>query len=495
MTRRPSALEAASARGALLAGAARAFTAALQIVTLAVLARLLTPVEFGLMAMAAVFLALAQVLADLGLGSALIRFEDIDHRDLSGAFWIAALTGLVLGGLGQLAAPMLAALFGEPALVPVVRVASLALPVAALAIVPEASAERAMRFDLIAWIESGAATLAAAAAIGAALAGLGVWALVAQTLALAASRAVLALALVRFRPSATLDLTRLRRLRRYAGDVFGAGLVGFVHEKAADAIVGAGLGAGPLGALSVGVRVTLFPVRNLAGVLARVAFPAFARRQAAIDRMRPAYLRLVRLVALVVFPAMAGLAALAPRIVPVVLGADWLDAVPVLVGLAPVAALAATGAANAVVWKALGRTRLLLWWGIVTGLLTVAALLVGLRWGLSGVIVALVAVRVPTPCAGHAISNRLLALSARDFLAAVGRPVVASLVMGAAVASASHALAERLPAGSVAALAGLVLAGVALYALLALLLARDDLRELRVYARAALDGRAAEDPA
>ncbi|GAB4226560.1 MAG: hypothetical protein Kow0062_28640 [Acidobacteriota bacterium] len=486
MSRRPSALEAASARGALAAGLARAFTAGLQLVTLAILARLLTPADFGLMAMAAVFLALAQVLADLGLASALIRFDDIDERDLCGAFWVALAAGLALCAAGQLAAPALALLFGEPRVVPLVRVASLALPVAALAIVPEAAAERALRFDRVAVVESAAALAAAAAAIGFAATGWGVWALVFQSLALAAARAVLALALLGFRPRAILALDRLARLRRYARDVFAAGLVGFVNDKAADAIVGAGLGAGALGAFNVGARVTLFPVRNLAAVLARVAFPAFARRQQEVDRLRPAYLRLVRLTALVVFPAMAGLAALAPRIVTVVLGPAWHEAVPVLVALAPVAALAATAAANATVWKALGRTRLLLGWSLAVGGVTIVALLAGLSRGLPGVLAALVAVRVPVPLAGHAISNRLLGLRTRDFALALARPAIAALAMGLAVGAASQALVRAAPVGSAPALALLVAAGIALFGLFALAIARDDLGELLVYARAAL---------
>ena len=313
---------------------------------LAVLSRLLTPADFGVLAMALIFVTAAQVLGHRNMGSAIVQRHDLSDRHVAVALTLSAAAGAVLAGSVWLLAPAIGRFFAEPAVAPALGALSLAIAISGLATVPEFLLRRQLRFRALAVAELLSQVLGyGLVAIAMAALGFGVWALVWGTLA---REAVLAAAVLAAGPR----LPRPGLARREAGELLRAG-AGFssiaffdlVARQGSRLIVGRWLGAASLGHYTRATALAAFagyPGR----IVGRVLFPAMAQRQHRTDRLEAVFLHGSEFLALLALPASLMLAVSAPEIVSVILGAQWDAAVPVLQVLAAGAAFRVGGLLN-----------------------------------------------------------------------------------------------------------------------------------------------------
>ena len=367
---------------------------AVRLGTVLVLARLLTPGDYGLAGMAFVFSGLALLVFDLALGAALVQRRDVVEADYSTVFWTNAVLGVLctLAGIG-LSGPI-ASFYGEPEVRPLFLVLSLGFMIAALGSTQIAVLTRSLDFRSLEISFIGGALAGAAVAVGIAAWGKGPWALVAQQLATAVASVALLWVFSSWRPRFVFSRTSLRELGGFGASMFGTRLLFYVHRNVDNLLIGRFLGASPLGAYALAYNLVLLPFNRIVDPIRHVLFPTLSRIQDDRERIAAAWLRVVRLVAAIFLPGMLGLAVVAPELVPVVLGERWSGVIRLLQILSFVGLLQSLAAVNSIVLPVLGRTTTLLRFSVVAFLASLAGFAVGLHWGVKGVAAGYLAANV-----------------------------------------------------------------------------------------------------
>jgi O-antigen/teichoic acid export membrane protein len=413
----------------------QALQQAAQLVVIAVLARLLSPADFGLVGMATVVIGFLNLFKDLGTSAAVIQDTQITDELLSTVFWANGALGVLGTAALALAAPWVALYYHEPRVTAVLRTLALGFVVSALTILQQALFERKLAFRVLATVEVAAVMCGALVGIGSALAGAGVWSLVAQSLTTVVVVSVILWNVSDWRPGFVFHWSEIRRITSYSLHLSGFNVLNYFCRNADYLLIGRFLGATSLGIYTLAYRIMLYPLQTITTVIGRVMFPVYSRMQDDDARFRSAYLRSIGLIALVTFPMMIGLWAVAGPFVQATFGAKWAPAILLIKILAPVGMAQSIGATVGAIYQAKGRTDVLFRWGLVSGLIVVAAFGVGLRWGIVGVATAyaIAAVVLVTPC--FAIPFRFVGLQLKDLVPILYRPLASALIMLGAVLS------------------------------------------------------------
>ena len=431
-----------------------------QIVRIAVailLARALTPQDYGEIGMAAVFVTLVLIFSDMAFGAALIQRPEISEEDKSTIFWLTTTVGALLTVGGYFAAPAIARFYGEPGVTTIFRVLSVTFVIMALGATHEALLTRAMDFRGLELRQIGAVTAGAITAVVGVVLGWGLWAVVAQQIAIAVASTLLMWSCTGWWPRFCVSRSSLRKMAGFSGNVFGTRLLFYADRNVDNLLIGRFLGAGALGLYAVAYNLMLVPLERIAGPLQQVFYPAVARLQAQPERMARAWIRATRLIGAITTPAMLGVMVTAPDLVSVVLGNKWAGAVPVVQVLAWVGLHQSLARLNSSVLQAVNRTELMLRYAIVTVIVDVIAFVLGAHWGILGIAVAyaitttliaplyfhLTASTVGLTAFGFlrelsgimqaSVLTGLVALGTREALLAVGAGPAARLVLVAAV--------------------------------------------------------------
>ncbi len=314
--------------------------AVLQLAVAAVLARLLTPEAFGLVAIGDLTLRFVNYIARAGIAQAVVQKPDLDERDVRAAFLDSTGLSIVFFGVAWLIAPAAAALFEAPDAVPVLRWMALSLPLYGIGAVADGLLRRDLRFRAVALRDIASYVLGygIVAMIGAAQ-GWGVWALVAATLTQTGSKSVLAFIARPHAVRPTIDRAAHRAVLGFGSRVSLISFFEFLGGELDTIAVGRFAGTSALGLYNRAYLIVRLPVYHLTTSLSKVLFPAFSAVQRETERLRSAYLGAVRVTAALVIPTAAGIAAAREEIVRVILGDQWLDAIPVLPWIAVASAL------------------------------------------------------------------------------------------------------------------------------------------------------------
>lgn len=371
-----------------------AVQALVSLATVMALARLLTPQDFGLLALAQIFITLADTVVRRGLGPAVIQRFDLTRDHVASGFTLTLLAGIALAGALWGFAPWLALLVGEPGAAPIMRVLALATLVTGAGVVSEHRLRRDLRFRALMAVSLLAKVLGSGfVAIGLALMNHGVWALV---WGVVARQAVFTLAAIAFAPPPRA----LGAARREAGQLLrtGAGfsalaLLAVLSTQAVKLAVAGTLGAATLGLYTRAQALSVVTAR-LNPVLNSVLLPAMARRQHRTDRLRTVHLNGAEMLSLLTFPASVTIAVSAPEIVAVILGAQWQGAVPALRILALSGAVHSLNPLHVPLIRATGAVYRESWRRALFSALLLGAVWFGSRWGLTGVAAAVGAVTV-----------------------------------------------------------------------------------------------------
>lgn len=353
------------------------------VITIAVM-RLLSPGDYGLVAMATVAIAFLSGLADLGLGGAIVQAGSITERELRQVQGAVLLVGAVMFGSVWAAAPFIEWWFAEPRLAPFVRVIALEILVASFASVSSALLLRDMRFRVISSIEIFAGIVTGLITLALAWHGWGAWSLVLASLARATMTAVATLVASGQWVWPAFSFRGIGKLLSFGGLTSGAQLLYRLNTQLEVLIGGRLLGKEALGAFSVAMHLANLPASKLASVIGDIILPTFARIQYSSASYQRAMLAGVSLMSFTLCPVFIGLSAVAPEVVLVLLGERW-DAAIVPLVLLPLAvpmrmiagflASAAAGVGHPIAAVRLQLTKLLL---------SAPALVVGAHWGLAG---------------------------------------------------------------------------------------------------------------
>jgi PST family polysaccharide transporter len=456
----PAPLGVRAARGAAALAVGSAFGQAIALATSLVLARLLSPADFGLVAMANLLLAFVGPLHDSGLATAFVA-RGANARAYAGTLaWGTLGSGLIAAALVAASAPLVATAFGEPALEDVTRALAVTFAFRGAAAAPLAVLVRELAFERRAITTLGGTVVESATSIACAYYGAGAWALVAGQIGGAAATAVLAWVVAPWRPWGALSFTRLWEMSHYGRHVVTANSLGFLGSYLDNIVVGRALGAGALGLYGTAFRWGRLPATALAAVVSPVAFPSYVSVRDDPARFHRAYLRLVRTVTTITLPAQIGLFLLAPILVDALYPPAWHGMVTPLRVFAVFGLINSIVATTGDVFKAANRPG----WIAALAAVHLPALCVGL-WllvdrGPGGAAAALTLAACASGAVAVPLALRVIALPMRRFAAALAPQALATTVMAVVVAAASTLVA---PSPSVAALVLLAALGVVVY--------------------------------
>ena len=351
-----------------------------------ILARLLGPEKYGTMAIMLIFIAIAQVIIQNGFQTALIQKKEIGDEDLSSVFWVGLLISTVLYLLIFAASPFIARFFGDPEIIPMLRVLSLILFSGSVVSVEIAIIARQMNFRLQCIGTIIADMFSGVIGILAAFQGMGTWALVLQQLIKNVCLMIFLLWKLGWRPQRMISVKSISSLFSYGWKVLASGLIDTIYSNLYTPFISRLYNATMVGYYN---RANQFPqviVNSMAQTLQAVMLPAFSRTQDEQARGRLMLRRTIKMAGFVMFPAMFGIAAVAEAMIRMLLGEVWLPAVPLLRLCALSFSVWHMHVANLQAINANGRSDIYLKLEIIKKAAGVAVLLGSVRFGVTGMI-------------------------------------------------------------------------------------------------------------
>lgn len=317
-------------RGVVWSGIERVSSQAVQIIVNIVLARILVPGDFGLVAEILVFIQLSQLLVDSGFTTALIQRKDRKGIDFSTIFYFNVAVALVCYAILYLCSPLIADFYDEPLLKPLARVAGLNFVLGAIMAVPRTKLTIDIRFKEQSIISFVAAFVSGSIAIWLAYSGWGVWSLVLQTLISFTLQTIMTWCYVRWIPKDGFSLSVLRSMLGYSSKCLVSSMINLLYVNLYPLLIGKFYNKSELGFYNRGDFFAMMAAQTIGNVISRVAFPIFSSIQDDDKRLRSAYSKYIRFSSVVIFPVMIGLLSIAHPLISVVLTDKWLPAVPML---------------------------------------------------------------------------------------------------------------------------------------------------------------------
>lgn len=436
---------------------------ALRILGVAVLARLLTPADFGLLAMVATFTQLIELFRDLGLGTATIQRKNISQEQVSYMFWVNVAIGVGSTALTAALAPVAAWFYGEPDLTGITLVLAAAFLFGGFSVQHQALMRRQMNFSALAWLRIGATVGSVAVGVVAALLGAGYWALVAMNLASAVIVNVGLWLICGWRPGPPRRGDEVTRaLLAFGGNLTGTRLLAFFARNLDNILIGKVWGSDALGLYSKAYQLMMLPILQLTSPVTAVVVPALSRLQDDPERFRGYYRKAIQALSSLTMPVVIFTFVVADELVLLVLGPQWDGTAVIFRLLMPAAFVGTFNGAAGWVWVALNRTDRQLRWGLIATPFYIAAFGIGVVWGPKGVAIAFSVTQCVLRYAGLAYCYQTSFLGFRDLWFAIWRPSVASIVAGASLL-AGHASGLVPPLGALASLATSLMAYFIVY--------------------------------
>jgi O-antigen/teichoic acid export membrane protein len=367
---------------------------AAQLVTAIILARLLDPEVFGLVAMVLVILTFGTIIAEGGFGQSLIQKKTATPNDEVTAFVCNLATGLVLWVIAIFAAPTIASVLGFAELSQLIPVLAISLPLGALANVPLRLLARRMEFRKSVLISLASTLASALIGIVMALNGYGVWSLVAQNLSQKAANVGLLWFSRTWWPTGRFDWAAWREMRSFGVHIFSVAMLEAISDCLASLLIGKFHSPEQLAFYAKASRFQSLPSQTLSQAANRVLFPAFSRIQTDLVRCRAAFKRTLQLLAFVSLPSMALLFGSSENLILVLLTEKWMPMHPYFQLLCIVGAIYPFQSVNLSMLKAQGHSGTFLRLGVIKRSLSIAVILATFSWGVAAMIWGQIAVAV-----------------------------------------------------------------------------------------------------
>jgi len=378
-------LKRRSVRGAAVTFAAQATRSVLQLGSQIVLAHLLAPAAFGLVAMVAPILNLVQVFNALGLTQATVQRAEITHGELSALFWINVVISACLAMAMALAAPLIAWAYGEPRLELVTICSASLLVLSGVSAQQIALMNRRMQFGPLAVIDIACLSVAVVVGIGAAWLGFGYWSLVLMQAANSLTVMVLAWAQSDWRPSRPRRQAGVGALLRFGGHLTAYNILGYIENNLSNILIGSFSGPVALGLYDRAFKLVIVPWWQVSLPIDRVAVALLSRLRTAEVHYIQAHQRMLQGLLLVAGPGLLWAALFSEQLVPILLGRDWSNAAPIVAALSLGAILMPFGACAYWLFVSQGRAREQFRYGCISAAAIIASMLLGIHWGPVGI--------------------------------------------------------------------------------------------------------------
>jgi O-antigen/teichoic acid export membrane protein len=428
-----------------------------------ILARLLVPSDFGLVAYATMFLGFVNLIQDMGMRQALIQRKD----DIEASANIVFTINMVLGSLWYLVAfvvaPYLADFFNNSQITPILRVMAISFLIVPWGSVQNTLLTKQLRFNKLFFIGLVPTLIPGLFSIGLAILGHGVWSLVVGSLMGSVFNVLVIWIMVPWRPKWRFDLSLAGKILKFGGMVSIENFLSWSVNTIDDVLVGKWLGGASLGLYSLGFKIGIAPAKYISSSLIRVAFPAFSRIQENKNDLREAFLKTVKYIAVVSFPLGVGIAVTASLFVPLFFGEKWVKAVPVIQCISIYGIFMSIGSMLPQIYKALGRPDIYLKYVSVRCLVAIPVYFYVVPMGLTALSVAhLVLTMVFFPI-NLSIGMRILKIPFRKLMNVLRVPITGSIGIALICLLLQQFVFDAVPIPSAASLVLTVVAGATIY--------------------------------
>lgn len=398
-----------------------------------VLARLLMPSDYGIIAMVTVFITISQVFVDSGMGNALIQKKNADDIDFSTVFYFNIFLCAIIYLILFFVSPLIAVFYKNPQLTPVLRVLSITVLISSLKNVQQAYVSKHMLFKRFFFATLGGTIAAAVIGIAMAYMGFGVWALIAQQLINAAIDTVILWLTVKWRPVRAFSFERLKGLFSYGWKLLVSSLIDTVYKNVRQLIIGKMYSSADLAYYNKGKQFPNFIVENVNSSIDSVLLPAMSEEQDDISHVKNMTRRSIKTSSYIIWPVMIGLAAVAEPLIRLVLTEKWLPCVPFLRVFCIMFAFQPIQTANLNAIKAIGRSDLFLKLEIIKKAIGVLIIILVVQYGVFAIAASLLLYSLVAQIINSWPNRKLLNYSYLEQIKDILPFVLLSCVMAAAV--------------------------------------------------------------
>ncbi|MBE9209871.1 lipopolysaccharide biosynthesis protein [Nostoc sp. LEGE 06077] len=434
-----------------------------------ILARILGPKAFGLIALSSLLLNLLQVFLDQGFSQAIIQREKLEPEHLDTAFWTNLGISGILTILTIACSSLVANLFKEPQLASIICWLSLNLLLNAFNSVQDTIFQRQLAFKILATRSLVTTVTGGVVGITMSFMGYGVWSLVGQQLSISLVRILIIWKISEWRPKFRFSPRHFKELFSFGVNIMGISLFNFFTRRSDDFLIGYFLGSTALGYYTVAYRILSILTDLLTSVISKVSLPTFARLQQEPERLKNALYQAIELSSLITFPGFLATVALAPEIVQVVFGDKWTPSIPVIQVLNLIGILYAYFYFNGSVIMALGKPSWKLALDGVQAICNVISFAIAVQWGIVAVAAAYVIRAYLMSPVTIWVVWKLIRIDVPTYLRQGAAPLAATGIMLLAIFGIKYFLSHLISYSAILALATLV--GLAVYVLSIFLIA------------------------
>ena len=356
-------------------------------VTTIVVARILAPEDYGIVAISGIFIGLLAVITDMGFMSALINQDKVTREQQDGVFWLSLLLSLILFALVFALAPTLAMMYESEILVEIIRVSAFVLPLTSLKIVPVTIAMREMNFKYRAVTDMVGQFVTSASSVIMAMNGFGVWTLIYSVLIGQFVVVIAYLPLMKTMPRLSIQMKKMKDIFAYGTHLMLAQILEFFTMRADIFIIGMFLPEKQVGYYSMGFQLSTIPLDKIGALFNRVAFPSVSRIKEDIDAIRSLFINMHKYLLVIAFPVLVGLMLVADDLIVLLLTEKWEPLVPIMQALCMLNLLRVSGMIMPYVIAGAGRSDYVLKYHLLSSVILPVAFLIGVQQGLYGVLV------------------------------------------------------------------------------------------------------------
>ncbi len=353
-----------------------------QLLSLLVFARLLSPQDYGVMALATIVTNFAYIFRDMGTSAAIIQRKDLSTAMINAVFWFNMVLGMSIAAIIIIVAPIMANIYEKPQLLLVLLFLAPVFPMVSSTATLQALMERDSRFAVVAKTEIFSVITGLIVGVALALSGAGVYSLVAQWLTYVSMATANYWLRTNWYPQRQIIWSELRKIVSFSSNLTVFGLLDYLTRNVDTMIIGKYLGAATLGVYNLALKLILFPMESFSYVALRSVYPVMSRCQDDLQQLTGIYLNTIKMISLISAPLMAGLFILREPFSLYVLGEKWLAIAPLLFWLAPVGFLLSVKSLSANVFKTLNQTGYISKIALLASILHICGFLIAIRWGI-----------------------------------------------------------------------------------------------------------------
>lgn len=468
----PDSLKKKTVKGVAWTSADLVINLGLNFVIGIILARLLAPSDYGLIAMIVVFNNIAYAFLDCGFGNALIRRPDITEDDTSTAFYFNLGAGVVLYGILWISGPWVALFYDTPILSSLLRAEAITLILSSGYAIQNTLLKRNLQFKKLAFVNVSSNVLSGIAAIIAAYCGWGVWSLVTMHITGGLLRLIMLWAVSSWRPRGQWSRNSFNYLWGFGSKLLASGLLNTIYDNIYPIIIGKFYSSSDLGQYSRAKQYSNLPSQSLTMVMQKVTYPVLSQIQSDDDRLSYSYRRMLRMSAFVVFPIMVGMSALAHPLVVALVTDKWAQCVPYLQIICFASMWYPIHAINLNLLQVKGRSDLFLRLEIIKKVIITIAIFCSVPFGIMGICIGSVCTSLFCLVINTYYTGKLINVGFVKQMMDLSPTLLLSLMMGALVYFSSYLFSN-----DIAKLAICIPIGIAFYLLCSWAFRLSELKE------------------